>query len=757
MDTQNVLVANKINSQNLNQDKSKYQMYGASSSTVLPATQFHLNNKFLGAEMSFNHSFGDSGYNSNANHQATHSSTNIHSSSNSHHSTAHSKLYRICEENESVSMHTSPIPSPVATPTTASIRGMNALQLNSPKLSRSNIRSPVKRQISMANNPVETEKLSITPSKILKVMEERQEIENEYTPINSNKCSPQVLTPNRKAVQSVRFCQKDTMYDLDAFDRTPLSPIHGIKSKTNVLRNKLLHGFNTTPQKSLSTSTPKFIYENENYPNHVTKSGSPRKKRRLIKKFQSFSPVKFVNNQENICLKVINVDQAKKRLKFPSKINDGAQKLRNKLLRQNSLNKIDIFMPPQKSDSIESNSNSSRLEAIAEEVLQEDQNESKSDLKSEMITRHAPNESIFPDSFSFQENNVSIGFKHQDLIEAPIKIYDSLIDVSHTSLNNVFVTPEKCKISSKRTSSFETPPAKKMTQNISSHNQYSSFSSNSNNEPSLCDSFVDEYVGPDLSIPKINLYFDKMKERSFNDSQNISESEIKNIYSGYLNTRDSLELLTDDVQQFASYDKNPPPDFLNQLLHNPILTTPVKNASKSTPIKQNFNRAEYEKTQILHAEIPKTPSKLNKRKSLKRVSSSKISNYTKSARAGYEGIERLNIFDHLKGCELVIDKILALLNDEDLVRVALVSRSWKNILENNCDARERRYRYLKEMARVKENLKIAKVKKNKNHKATKSIRMPLVKTNFLPERKKSRESSESPPRSPSMFNENQKV
>lgn len=720
--------------------KSKYDIYGASSSSAVPATQFHLNNK-TGSDLSLSHSFGDSGYMSNAINQVTHSITNLHSSTySSHHSTTHSKLYRICEENEAISMHTSPIPSPIATPTTASIRSMNALQLNSPKCNRDNIRSPVKRQISMTSNPpIETQ--SLTPTKILKVMEERRVIENtEYTPKKSIIGSPRVLTPNQKANQSVRFDGKDTIYDLESFDRTPLSPIHGLKSKANVLRNKLLHGFNISPQKSLSTSTPKFIYENENYPKHVTKSSSPRKKRRLIKKFQSFSPVKFMNNQENIYLKEIDVDQAKKRLKFPSKSIDGTQK-RSKLMRQNSMNNFDAFSKSHESDSV-GGGNNSRLEAIVEEVPEE-HNDSKPDIISEMITRDAPDVSMYPESsFSLQDNNISTEFKHQDLIEAPIIINESMFDVSHPSLDNVFVTPEKCKIPSKRTNSFETPPAKKSSQIKSTSNA---------NDSSLRDSFIDEYVTPDLSIPKINLYFDKMKERSFTDSQsNSSASDIKNIYSGYLKTRDSLELLTDDVQQFASSSsttqQNTSPDFLGQLLHNPILTTPVKN---------NFNQAEYEKSQILHAEIPKTPSKFNKRKSLKRVSSSKISAFSKTARAGYEGIERLNIFDHLKGCDVVIDKILALLNDEDLVRVGLVSKSWKNVVESNMNARERRNRYLKETVRVKENMRIVKVKKVV--KLNKTIRLPLKKTNFVVERKKSRESPESPPRSPSMFNENQKV
>lgn len=710
-------------------------IFGASTSTTEPISNIKISSS---GDQLFNYSLGDSGYTSTANHQTPHNSTHFYSSASSHQSITHSKLERICEENENNSLNTSPITiSPaIATPTTASIRGLNALQLNSPRTDRAIIRSPIKRQLSMAHNSINLDSHSVTPHKMLKVIEERDDIENmDYTPkkVNNNSTSRALSNnSNYKRLQNKRMLGNDA----ESFVRVPLSPIHGKKTHTNDLENQVRRNSNVTSQRSLSTSTPKFVYEDENL-THITKSGSPLKKRRLIKKFQSFSPIKSLNNQENIATKFDDdIDHAKKRLIFLPNSADNKLKFtkKNTLIRQKALTQ-------QKSDSFENQSNYSKLEAIVEENVP-DKSDLNLDSSSEMVVREGPDDSIFFCSFSgVPVQNQSFDFKHKDLIDAPIKIGNP--NYADTQIEVCFETPEKNIIPSKRSSSSATPPAKKLQQNNTN-----SFSDESQMKvkinSSICDAFVDDDVAPNIGDSQISSYFDSMKNRLFEESSIESSNEI---HSGYYKTRDSLELITEDVEKFKSQNQSSPQK-LKKVSYNPILTTPVK-----TPIKSIFNNAEYEKSLILKREIPKTPSKL-----IKRSNSFKTTNYKKIPRTSYEGIERLNIFAHLQGHDIVIDKIFRLLNDEDLARFALVSKSCYNIVHKNIDASKRRIRYLKESSQGKENIvETGSSKKDCLRKASKAYRLPLAKTNCMIEKSKSRSSSESPPKSPSRFNENQKV
>lgn len=626
-------------------------------------------------------SISDSGFNSIENNH--HNSTSMPSFS-------FSKLNRIDEDCELISKTTPK--SPLTTPTTTSIRKLNALRIHSPNNDYRHVVPPIKSSLKRVALPMEAIQ------------------ENEFTP---KKSKPETiiekpsrkLTPIKHVKQLSENSQKNdyNLSETSEFNRTPLSPI--VSSKSNIQKNKkpILKLF----QKSLSTSTPKLMNDCPDLMKNITRSGSPLKKKRLLKKFQSISPVKFLKYSENYSIDDENLCNVKKNLKFQLIDSKEIKKNDTKFSRQKS---IGFGADTQKNQTDE------KLEVINEEI----------DSSFDFVTRDAKEGDTWCNSLSFNDKS-SFNMKINDLVKAPI-INSGSKDSDYD--DNVFYTPTKQKKSSanrkplKRLNALdvESPSNKKVSPSTSCISWPSQ---------SLCDSFVCDKVEENLSIPSINLYFNKMKERSLVEESfkhislpSLNDSSKKSIILEF-NPRDSMEMLAEKI---------PSNDELN------IIDTEILNIDN--------------KKQII---VPKTPTKL--RKNLKRLTGSYvIPKYGKTSRTTYEGIHRLNILEHLKKFKPVLDIIFNYLTGKDLVNVAMVSKSWKNIVENNSNSRWKRLEYLQKTKPFKENvtkLRPQAVKGRIN-------RIPLGHKNAHWSNNSSSidggsKLEESPKRSPSKFNENQRV
>lgn len=174
-------------------------------------------------------------------------------------------------------------------------------------------------------------------------------------------------------------------------------------------------------------------------------------------------------------------------------------------------------------------------------------------------------------------------------------------------------------------------------------------------------------------------------------------------------------------------------DFIKQNVREEANRTPAKRFQKST--SYNFlsvkSSPEKEKLDIVYGHLPCTPPKNRQHRSLKRSAaalrtesslasvepSAKRKLYSERTRPFYNGMPQLDILTYSQrhASIKIVDRILNHLPGEDLRAASMVCTSWHEFVTKNPELNSRRRRFIKAMKTTKENVAAAQIETKSNN------------------------------------------